>query len=225
MREYLDVLAGCPLFDGVERADITAMLGCLDGRAVEVRKGEAVFNEGDPARFMGIVLAGSVQILRDDYYGNRSVLTVVGPGGLFAEAFACAGLERMPVSAVAQLPGAVLLMDCRRVLRSCSNACPFHSRMVDNLLRGIAQKNLTLTQKIRYMSQKTTRDKLMEVLLDQAKAHHSAEFTIPFDRQSLADYLGVERSALSAEISRMRRDGLIESTGSRFRLLKTESER
>ena len=170
------------------------------------------------------MLAGSVQILRDDYYGNRSVLTVVGPGGLFAEAFACAGLERMPVSAVAQLPGAVLLMDCRRVLRSCSNACPFHSRMVNNLLRGIAQKNLTLTQKIRYMSQKTTRDKLMEVLLDQAKAQHSAEFTIPFDRQSLADYMGVERSALSAEISRMRRDGLIESTGSRFRLLKAESE-
>ena len=219
MEEYLETLAQCPLFDGIERTDIPAMLACLGSRVVEVRKGESVFNEGDPAQFMGVVLAGSVQILRDDYYGNRSVLTVVGPGGLFAEAFACAGLATLPVSAVAQMPGAVLLLDCRRVLKGCSNACPFHSRLVDNLLRGVAQKNLTLTRKIRYLSQKTTRDKLMEVLLDQAKQHRSAEFTIPFDRQSLADYLGVERSAMSAELGKLKKAGIIETNGSRFRIL------
>ena len=222
--EVFPALSACSLFAGLTQDEIAAILPCLSARQAGFRRGQFLLRAGDEVRFAGVVLAGEVELLQEDFWGNRNLLAAAGPGELFAEAFACAGLERMPVSAVAQLPSAVLLLDCRRVLRSCSNACPFHSRMVDNLLRGIAQKNLTLTQKIRYMTQKTTRDKLMEVLLDQAKAHHSAEFTIPFDRQSLADYLGVERSALSAEISRMRRDGLIESTGSRFRLLKAESE-
>ena len=113
----------------------------------------------------------------------------------------------------------VLLLDCKRVLTSCPNACPFHSNLVRNLLRGIAQKNLILTQKIRCMSQKTTQEKLMEFLLEQAKQHGSGEFVIPYDRQALADYLGVERSAMSAEISKLKKAGRIDCSGSRFRVL------
>ena len=219
MEQLFDVLSRCPLFEGLDRADMAGVLGCLGGKTVEVGRGEPVFLEGDPARFVGVVLSGQVQIVRDDYYGNRSVLTVVSPGGLFAEAFACAGLETLPVSAIASRPGAVLLLDCSRVLKGCANACPFHSRLVFNLLQITARKNLALTQKIRYMSKKTTRDKLMEFLLDQAKQQGSVEFVIPYDRQALADYLGVERSAMSAEIGKLKKAGLIDSSGSRFRVL------
>ena len=178
-----------------------------------------MFLEGEPAAFVGVVLSGKVQILRTDFYGNRSVLTVVSPGGLFAEAFACAGVETLPVSAMALESAGVLLLDCKRVLTSCPNACPFHKKLVQNLLRGIAQKNLILTQKIRCMSRKTTQEKLMEFLLEQAKQHGSAEFVIPYDRQALADYLGVERSAMSAEISKLKKAGRIDCSGSRFRVL------
>ena len=195
------------------------MLNCLDGKIIQTPKGSPVFLEGEPATFVGVVLSGKVQILRTDFYGNRSVLTVVSPGGLFGEAFACAGAGTLPVSAVALESAGVLLLDCKRVLTSCPNACPFHGNLVQNLLRGIAQKNLILTQKIRCMSQKTTQEKLMEFLLEQAKQHGRAEFVIPYDRQALADYLGVERSAMSAEISKLKKARRIDCSGSRFRVL------
>ena len=219
MEAYFDVLSQCSLFTGISRQELGLMLNCLDGKITGITKGNPVFLEGDPAKFVGVVLSGKVQIVRDDYYGNRSVLTVISPGGLFAEAFACAGVETLPVSVIALQDSTVLLLDCKRVLTGCSNACPFHSRLVHNLLKGIAQKSLMLTSKIRCMSQKTTQEKLMEFLLEQAKQQGSSEFVIPYDRQALADYLGVERSAMSAEISKLKKAGRIDCSGSRFRVL------
>lgn len=219
MEEYFDILSQCPLFAGISQEELKSLLSCLDGKIIQTPKGSPVFLEGEPAAFVGVVLSGKVQILRTDFYGNRSVLTVVSPGGLFGEAFACAGVETLPVSAMALENAGVLLLDCKRVLTSCPNACPFHKKLVQNLLRGIAQKNLILTQKIRCMSQKTTQEKLMEFLLEQAKQHGRAEFVIPYDRQALADYLGVERSAMSAEISKLKKAGRIDCSGSRFQVL------
>ena len=224
MEDYFDILSQCPLFAGISRQELGQMLSCLGGKITGIAKGNPVFLEGDRAEFVGVVLSGTVQILRSDYYGNRSVLTVVSPGGLFGEAFACAGVETLPVSAIALQNCTVLLLDCKRVLTGCSNACPFHSHLVRNLLQGIAQKNLMLTQKIRCMSQKTTREKLMEFLLEQAKQQGSAEFAIPYDRQALADYLGVERSAMSAEISKLKKAGRIDCSGSRFRVLTPDKK-
>ena len=224
MEAYYEILSRCPLFAGISREEMPEILGCLDKRVAEIPKGDPVFLEGEPARFVGVVLSGGVQIVRDDYYGNRSVLTVVSPGELFAEAFVCAGLDALPVSAFALQNSAVLLLDCRRVMTGCGHDCLFHSRLVYNLLQGIAQKNLALTEKIRYMSRKTTREKLMEFLLDQAKRHGSAEFTIPYDRQALADYLGVERSAMSAEIGKLKKAGWIETSGAWFRVAASEGK-
>lgn len=224
MKKYFEILSSCSLFQGVSQAEIEAMLACLGGKVVETIKDSPIFLEGEPARFMGVVLSGAVQIVRDDYYGARSVLTVARPGELFAEAFASAGLDTMPVSVVALQSGSVMLLDCRRVLHGCTNACLFHARVIQNLLQGIARKNLRLTQKIRHMAPKTTRDKLITFLMDQAKEAGSAEFTIPYDRQALADYLGVERSAMSAEISKLRKAGILKTTGSHFTLLMQNME-
>ncbi|MGN1025113.1 MAG: Crp/Fnr family transcriptional regulator [Faecousia sp.] len=223
MEAYFDVLSQCPLFAGITQREITDALRCLDGKIIGVPKGNPVFLEGEPARFVGVVLSGAVQVVRDDYYGNRSVLTVVSPGGLFAEVFACAGLETLPVSAIALQPSTVLFLDCQRILTGCSHACPFHNRLIYNLMQEIAQKNLSLTRKIRCMSRKTTREKLMTFLLDQAKQQGSPEFVLPYDRQALADYLGVERSAMSAEIGKLKRAGLIDSRGSWFRVLNPDT--
>ncbi|MGN0984776.1 MAG: Crp/Fnr family transcriptional regulator [Gemmiger sp.] len=219
MQQYSAILSQCPLFAEIKESDWPQMVRCLDGRIVQHAKGSPVFLEGDAARFLGVVLDGAVQIVREDYYGRRSVLTVALPGELFAEAFVCAGLEAFPVSAFARQPSTVLLLDCRRALQGCTGGCGFHSRLVYNLLQVIARKNLALTGKIRHMSPKTTREKLLEYLSDQAKAQGGPEFVIPFDRQALADYLGVERSAMSAELSKMQKAGLLETRGSRFRLL------
>ena len=216
MKEYFEILSKCPLFNGIEQFDINSMIECLNGRTINVLKGKPVFLEGDSVQFVGVVLLGAVQVIREDYYGNRSVMAVLQPGELFAEVFSCAGLETVPVSVFALTDSEVLLLDCRHVFTSCSGSCHFHNKLLKNLLQGMAQKNLALTRKIRYMSKKTTKDKLMAYLSDQAKQQGSREIVIPHNRQSLADYLGVERSAMSAEISKLKKSGQIDTHGSWF---------
>lgn len=223
MEKFFETLSKCPLFDGIEQSDLNSMIACLDGKTIDISKGIPVFLEGTSARFVGVVLAGTVQVIREDYYGNRSVMTSLQPGELFGEAFSLAGLNAMPVSVIAVKDSTVLLLDCRRILTTCSNSCHFHTLLLRNLLQEMAQKNLALSQKIRYMSQKTTREKIMAFLLDQAKQQKSHEFVIPYDRQALADYLGVERSAMSAEISKLKKSGEIDTKGAWFCLKAPEN--
>ena len=217
--EHLEILKCCPLFAQIEEEDLVPMLDCLGAREIEAAKGETVFWEGDPARDVGIVLSGQVQILQEDYYGNRVILGRVTPGELFGESFACAGVEALPVSFVAMERSHILLLDCRRITTSCCNACAFHSRMVFNLLRVMADKNLHFHQKLQITSHRTTREKLMAYLLAQAKLRQTSQFTIPFDRQELADYLGVDRSGLSAEIGKLKTEGVIDCHRSTFKIL------
>lgn len=219
MQEYYGILEKCPLFDGIRMEDLSAMLGCLGGRRLRVQKGETVFREGDAATHVGIVLTGAVQMVREDYYGNRSIVAHIGPAELFGESYACAGITALPISIVADADSELLLMDCRRITFSCTNACEFHSRIVLNMLRLVAGKNLVFDQKIQVTSKRSTREKLMTYLLNQAKLSQSNCFTIPYDRQELADYLEVDRSGLSAEISKLRKEGVLESEKNQFRLL------
>ena len=219
MSDDFEILLRCPLFEGIAPKDARAMLGCLGARTVEAARGAPIFLEGSPAEYVGIVLSGAAQVLRDDFYGNRAIQAVLQPGELFGETFACAGLDRLPVAVEAAQPSRILLIRLRRITETCSNACEFHNRMVMNLLKAMAAKNLQLNRKIEITSRRTTREKLMAYLLNQARLAQSGSFTIPFDRQALADYLCVERSALSAEIGRLRREGVLESEKSHFKLL------
>lgn len=221
MENYFSILSRCSLFHGIAPDDLESMLGCLGGKTTSVLKGAPIFLEGEPAKSLGIVLSGAVQVVQDDYYGNRSVLSILQPGETFGEAFSCAGVPTMPVSVMALADSDLLLLDCRRILTMCSHSCHFHSLLIQNLLKGIAQKNLAFTEKIRHMSKKTTKEKLLSYLSAQAKLQGSSEFTIPCDRQALADYLGVERSAMSAEISKLKKAGLLDTKGSWFCLKQT----
>jgi len=219
MEKYFEILSATPLFAGIDRDELGAMLTCLGANVIELQKGEPVFLEGDAAGFVGVVLEGSIQIVQDDYYGNRALLAHAERGDIFAEAFSFAGVPAMPVSGYAMRSSKVMILSCQKMLTVCANTCHFHNQLVKNLLQVVAQKNLVLSRKIQFMSQKTTKDKLMSFLLEQAKQANSPAFTIPFDRQALADYLGVERSAMSAELSKLRKDGVLESKGSWFHLL------
>ena len=219
MKKYQDIISQCALFEGIRLEDFSAMLGCIGGKTLSVAKGQPVWLEGDPATHVGMVLSGAVRLEREDYYGNRSIVAHIGPSELFGETYACAGIQALPISVVADEASTVLLMDCRRITTTCSSACAFHSRIIYNLLRLVANKNLIFDQKIQITSRRTTREKLMAYLLNQAKIHGSSQFTIPYDRQELADYLEVDRSGLSAEISKLRKEKIIESEKNRFRIL------
>lgn len=218
MKKYMRVLRNCPLFSEMTNGEIESILACLGERVVRAGKNQVILEEGDPAEYMGIVLQGGVRIVREDYYGNRSIVAEVEPAEMFAETVAAAGAKRMPVSAVASADSEIILLDCRKMLFSCEKNCSFHGRLTSNLLRVIAGKNMILNQKLEIISKRTTREKLMAYLLYEAKRKNSEEFEIPYNRQELADFLGVDRSAMSAEIARMRKDGIIDSEKSRFRL-------
>lgn len=218
MENYSHIFLANPLFAGIAPEDLSAMLGCLTPRVADIPKGAPVFLEGDEAGFIGFVLEGAIQIVRDDFYGNRSILSHAGQGEAFAEAFACAQISHMPVSAYALKDSKIVFFSCQKMLTVCTSACRFHNQLVRNLLTVVAGRNLELGKKIQVMSQKTTREKLLAYLMQQAKERGNEEFTIPFNRQALADYLGVERSAMSAELSKLRTEGILDTKGSYFHL-------
>ena len=219
MKDFFDILRECPLFDRIGDESLKEMLGCLNAKERSYKKGDAVFAEGDKAKYLGIVLEGNVQLVRVDYYGNRSILANIEPPQLFGEAFACAGLKSLPVDAVAAADTKILLLDAQRIARPCGNACPCHGQTILNLLHIFAKKNLVLHQKIEITSKRSTREKLMTYLLLQAKNAKSHTFTVPYDRQELADYLEVDRSGLSTEISKLRNEKVLECRRSTFTLL------
>ncbi len=218
-KKFLAILKKCPLFFGIEKDDLSKMIDCLDVKIIKAVKNQVIFREGEPAKYVGILVSGSAKIVKEDYFGNRSIVAVVEPPEMFAESFACAGTDEMPVSVITDRDSQIMLLDCRRVLTTCGNNCAFHGELIKNLLHVIAEKNILLNQKIEIISKRTTREKLTAYLMMQAKKEGCNEFEIPYDRQELADYLGVERSAMSAEISKLRGDGVIECVKSRFKLL------
>ncbi|WP_325214291.1 Crp/Fnr family transcriptional regulator [Oscillibacter sp.] len=220
MENFLEALGDCPLFEGIAPEDIGAVLRCLGTKTSLYGKGETIIAEGEPAKYVGIVLSGVVQIVQVNYFGNRSIVAGVGSAELFGESFACAGAISVPVSAVAAEPAWVMLIDCARIVNTCTSACAFHQRMLLNLLKVVAAKNLVFHQKIEVTSKRSTREKLVTYLLQQAKRSRSGCFEIPYNRQELADYLGVDRSGLSVEIGKLRRLGLIDAKGKRFKILK-----
>ena len=219
MVKYFQVLKNCAMFDGIAESDLSGMLTCLGARVISVKKGEAIFREGERATAVGIVLNGSVRMEKEDYYGNRSILALMGPTELFGESYACAGISSLPVTIVATEDSECMLIDCRRITVTCANVCEFHTRVVFNLLKLVASKNLAYDEKIEVTSKRTTRDKLMTYLLNQAKLNDANSFVIPYDRQELADYLEVDRSGLSAEISKLRKEHLIACEKNRFTIL------
>lgn len=222
MEKDFGILRSCPLFNGIADSDLSSMLKCLNAEVKIYKEKQAVMSEGERADKVGIVLSGSVQIIRVDYYGNRSIVSKVEPSEIFGESFACADIKEIPVNVVACENSRIMFIDCNRIINFCNNACDFHNKMVFNLLKVVATKNLIFHQKIEITSKRTTREKLLAFLMLQAKKNGSNSFTVPYDRQELADYLGVDRSGLSAEISKLRSEGIIESKRKQFKLLNKQ---
>lgn len=220
MKENLDFNNKCLLFAGILERDLEALLSCLSARKKRYGKGDFIFSEGERPARVGLVLSGAVHILKEDVWGNQNVLTKIGEGDLFGEAVVCSGAEEFPVSAVAAKDTQALFLDYRRIITSCSSACAFHSRLIENMLGILAGKNMGLLSKMEHITKRTTREKLLSYLSEQSKQRGENAFDIPFNRQELADYLSVERSALSAELSKMQADGLVEFRKNHFKLLE-----
>lgn len=206
------------LFQGSTIEEIQMILKCLRAEKKRFAKREIIYHAGDRVQFMGVVLSGSVYVENDDLWGNKSVLDHIEPGAVFGETYACISKEPLMVSVVAAETTEILFLNMNRLLQTCSNVCEYHNRLIRNLLMIFAQKNLNLSRRIFHTSSKSIRGRLLSYLSFQATYQGSYEFTIPYNRQQLADYLSVDRSALSNELSKMKRDGLLEVKRNYFHL-------
>lgn len=219
IQAYEPVLAQTGLFRGIAPQCFEALFNCLNARIVPFKKGESILEAGAPAQYIGVVLEGTAQAVRDDIAGNRHILAALEPADVFGESYAASEMGRLPIAVVAMQDGKALLVPYARVTRGCSNACGFHAQLIHNLMSIIAQKNLQLNQKIEHLSKRTTREKVLSYLMEQAQRQGGKYFTVPFNRQELADYLLVDRSALSSELSKLRAEGVLEFYKNEFKLM------
>ena len=217
MKNYFDRVKNNPLFAEIEFSDFNSLFNCLDARVQIYHKNEAVLLAGDAIRFVGIVLSGSVKVMKEDSSGNQTILTEVLPTELFAEVFACAGVFHSPVSIIATENSEVLFFDYRKVITTCKRSCVFHQRLTENMLKIVAQKNLFLNQKIDIISKRTLREKILAYLEYEGKGRK--RFTIPLNREELASYLCADRSAVSSELSKMQKDEVIKYSKNDFEIL------
>ncbi len=219
MEKYIEILKKCPLFIGLEKNELLHLLSCLGTRVEHYEKKCTVFAEGSRAKYMGVLLSGAVETQKLDYNGNRNIINSIKPSEVFAEAFACAESDSLPIAVVANEDSDVMLIEASHVLMTCEKNCIFHRTLIFNLMRDLAEKTVIFHQRAEITSKRTTREKLLAYLRFQVKECGKSEFDIPFDRQQLADYLEVDRSGLSCEIGKLKREGLIDNRKSHFIML------
>lgn len=213
-----DLISKTALFHGCSPSETEQMLECLEYTIRAYQKDEVICSRGKVIPEIGIVLSGSAQIESDDIWGNRSVLSVVGQGGIFAEAYACVPDEPLMVNVVANGSCEILFLNVSKIFAAEGNTGPVHGKFIQNLVVVCAKKNLELSHRIFHTSSKTIRGRLMSYFSQQVSLQKSGRISIPFDRQQLADYLGVDRSALSKELGKMKKDGLLNYHKNQFEL-------
>ena len=217
-----ELFSKSPLFMGVSENEREQLFPCIWDHESVYKKEETVFSTGDIITQIGFVLSGGIHIINYDLEGHARIIGYVGPGEFFGEAYACAGTFPMMVDVIACETTHVLFFDAKKMMQTCERECHFHQKVIENLLVIMARKNLGLTRKINHISYKTIRERLMDYLKDQSLLKKSCSFEIAFDRQELADYLNVDRSAMSHELSKMKDDGLIDFKKKHFVLLKKD---
>lgn len=219
MKNNIKNLKKSPLFQGVSEKDIEFMLDCLGATERKYNKNEVILLAGTKVSSLGILVEGNAQITRDDAEGNRNILLELEKADLFAEAYVAAGYAEIPVTVIATSDCRIVWIPFNKIIGICSTSCEFHRTLVQNMMRVIAIKNIFMNEKMRILSCKTTKEKLMTYLNDYSERVGKDKFKIPFSRSELADFLGVDRSAMSRELSGLRDEGYIRYNKNEFELL------
>ena len=209
MKKYLPILKNSPFFTGLTDNEILSILHCVKATAVSQKRDSYIFRAGDSTEVMGLVVSGCVLVIQEDLWGHRNILSKCHTGDFFGEPYAASPGAVLNVSVVADEDCEIILLNVQRLLVSCPIVCEHHQKLIRNLVGVLANKILILNDKITHVGKRTTRDKLLSYLSAEAQKHGTSEFDIPFSRQQLADYLSVERSAMSTELGKLRDEGML----------------
>ena len=208
-----------PLFAGVDAGDMELMLGCIGYHIGTYRKGEIIAFEEENINHVGVVLTGAVDMIKEDIWGNRTMLVRSYPEDIFGETFACGEDTLSVVTFVAAEDTKVLFLSFCRVMHTCTHACRFHQTLVENMVRLIARKNRELMRKIEVVSKKSLREKILAYLSIQAQSQGKRRFEIPLGREEWAEYLCADRSALTRELAKMKEEGILDYQRNIFEIL------
>ena len=219
MKKHLSILRTSPFFSGLTDEEILSVLHCINATSINKREGNYIFRAGDSTEVMGLVLSGSALIIQEDLWGHRNILSRCKTGDFFGEPYAAKPGSVLNISVVAEENCEILMLNVRRLLVTCPTACDHHQKLVRNLVSVLANKILIFNDKITHISKRTTREKLLSYLSSESIKHSSLSFDIPFDRQQLADFLCVERAAMSVELSKLQKEGLLKTNRNHFELL------
>jgi len=218
IEKYLPILSNCAFLGGMNDGEIKAILGCIGAYTENAPKGNYIFRAGDSTDVMGLVLSGSVFIIQEDVWGHRNIMAKCHPGEFFGEIYAAKPGSILNISVIAEEDSTVLMMNVKRLMATCSSACDHHQRLVRNLVGVLANKVMTFNEKITHISKRSTREKILSYLSHESQRQGSLNFDIPFNRQELADYLCVERAAMTVEISKLQREGVLKTNRNHFEL-------
>ena len=208
-----------PLFAGISPTDMEGMLGCIGYHICTYQKGQIIAFEEENINHVGVVLEGAVDMIKEDIWGNRTMLVRTYPQDVFGETFACGEESQSVVIFAAAQDCRVLFLSFCRVMHTCTHACVFHQTLIENMVRLIARKNRELMRKVEVVSKKTLREKILAYLSIQAQSQGKNTFEIPLGRLEWAEYLCADRSALTRELSKMQEEGIIDYQRNTFKIL------
>ena len=216
MKKYLPILKNSPFFKGLSDREILSILQCVNATTISRKRDSYIFRAGDSTEVMGLVVSGGVLIIQEDLWGHRNILSKCHAGDFFGEPYAASPGAVLNISVVADCE--IILLHVQRLLTSCPTACEHHQKLIRNLVSVLANKILILNDKITHVGKRSTRDKLLSYLSAESIRQSSLSFDIPFDRQQLADYLCIDRAAMSTEISKLQKEGVIKTNRKHFEL-------
>lgn len=214
-----EIILKSKIFKNIEENEVDLLLKCINNYRKTFKKGEIILREGEKTEYMGIVITGSVVVERADLWGNNTVLGVISPGGIFAETYAILNDEPLMINVYANEKSEILFLRANEIFKTCEKSCNFHDQLILNLIRIASFKNLNLSRKILHTGPKTIRGKLLSFFSEWVKKENSLSFSIPYNRQQLADYLSVDRSAMSNELSKMQKEGILEFKKNKFKII------
>lgn len=214
-----EIILKSKIFKNIEENEVELLLKCINNYRKTFKKGEVILREGEKTEYMGIVITGSVVVERADLWGNNTVLGVISPGGIFAETYSILNDEPLMINVYANEKSEILFLRTNEIFKTCEKSCNFHDQLILNLIRIASFKNLNLSRKILHTGPKTIRGKLLSFFSEWVKKENSLSFSIPYNRQQLADYLSVDRSAMSNELSKMQKEGILEFKKNKFKII------